>query len=236
MTKIYNFDAETGAFQSATDARLDPIEGKPLVPANATLTEPPQAGDNEVAVWADDAWTIKPDHRDAEYWLADGSRHIVTEIGDVPPEGALETAPPTPREDQRKAALTRVDEEHANYLVTLTGGATVAERDTWKVKEEAARAFEADTATPGQAAMLAAEAQGSGITEAELAATVIAKADAFLALVGVAAGLRAKGRAAIMAATDDAVPLAQVEAKIETVFTQLAQQVQSAVEQLNAGS
>lgn len=136
------------------------------------------------------------------------------------------------RAELRSDALARVDDEHANYLVTLTGGATVAERDTWKVKEEAARAFEAGTATPGQAAMLAAEAQGAGITEAELAATIIAKADAFLALVGVAAGLRAKGRAAILAATDEAVPLDQVEAGIEAIFTQLAQEVQAAVTQL----
>lgn len=136
----------------------------------------------------------------------------------------------------REAALGRVDEEHANYLVTLTGGATVAERDTWKVKEEAARAFEAGAATPGQTAMLAAEAQGAGITEAELAATIIAKADAFLALIGVAAGLRAKGRAAIMAATDETVPLDQVEGQIEAVFAQLAQEVQAAITQIQTAT
>jgi hypothetical protein len=146
------------------------------------------------------------------------------------------TAPPIPREDQRRHALARVDEEHADYLVTLTGGATVAERDTWKVKEEAARAFEANTATPGQIAMLAAEAQGAGITEAELAANIIAKAEAFLTLVGVAAGLRAKGRAAITAATDEAVPLGQVTSQIAAVFDQLEQDVQAAIGALNDGS
>jgi hypothetical protein len=143
---------------------------------------------------------------------------------------------PVPREDLRNMAMARVDAEHADYLVMLTGGATVAERDTWKVKEEAARAFEAGTATPGQTAMLAAEAQGAGITEAELAATIIAKADAFLALVGVAAGLRAKGRAAIMAATDEAVPLDQVETQIDVVFAQLAQEVQAAITQIQTAN
>jgi hypothetical protein len=232
MTNIHNFDAETGAFLSTIKARLDPLDRKPMVPANATLIAPPEAGANEVAVWAEGAWAIKPDQRGTEYWLADGSHYTITAIGEEPPEDALDAAPPIPRADQRKAALSRVDEEHANYLVTLTGGATVAERDTWKVKEEAARAFEADTATPGQTAMLTAEAQGVGITKAELAATIIAKADAFLALIGVAAGLRAKGRAAIMAATDDAVPLDQVEAEIEAVFAQLAEEVQAAIAQL----
>lgn len=236
MTDIHNFDAETGAYLGTAKAGLDPLDRKPMVPANATLIAPPETGANEVAVWVDGAWAIKPDHRGAEYWLADGTHHTIAEIGEVPPEDALDAPPPTPREDQRKAAMPRVDEEHANYLVTLTGGATVAERDTWKVKEEAARAFEAGTASAGQAAMLSAEAQGAGITVAALAATIIAKSEAFLALIGVAAGLRAKGRAAITAATDEAVPLDQVEAQIEAVFTQLAQDAQAAITQLQTAN
>ena len=39
-----------------------------------------------------------------------------------------------------------------------------------------------------------------------MAATIIAKSEAFLALIGVAAGLRAQGRAAVVVATDEAVP------------------------------
>lgn len=220
MNKAYSFHPQTGAFLGEVQYHSDPLDGTASPPANATVIAPPKVGDNEVAIWADDAWTIQPDHRGAEYWLADGSHHTITEIGEVPPEDALDSAPPTPREDQRKAALARVDEEHASLLVTLTGSATEAERDTWKVKEEAARAFDAGTATPGQAAMLAAEAQGRSITEVELVAVIIGKADAFLHLIGLAASIRAKGRAAIMAATDEAVPLDQVVAQIDAVFAQ----------------
>jgi hypothetical protein len=232
MTALYHVDPITGEHRCVSKARLDPIDKAPMVPAHATLVQPPAKQAGTVACFDGKTWTLKADQRGTEYWLADGSHYTITAIGEEPPEDALDAAPPIPRADQRKAALSRVDEEHANYLVTLTGGATVAERDTWKVKEEAARAFEADTATPGQTAMLTAEAQGVGITKAELAATIIAKADAFLALIGVAAGLRAKGRAAIMAATDDAVPLDQVEAEIEAVFAQLAEEVQAAIAQL----
>jgi len=157
---------------------------------------------------------------------------ITREVADLPNE----VVEPVAREDQRQAALARIDDEHASYLVALTGGATEAERDTWKVKEEAARAFEAGTVTPGQTAMLGAEAQGAGITEAELAAKIIVKADQFLELVGVAAGIRAKGRAAIIAATDEAVPLDQVEARIAAVFAQLAQEVQGAITQIQTAN
>ena len=235
MATIYHFCRETGAFLHSSEARNDPIDLHPMVPANATLDVPPHAGVGEVAVWDQEAgWGVEVDNRGEEYWLADGSRHVIAEIGEEKPADALDAEPPrppVPRNEQRSSALARVDAEHSNYLVALTGGATVAERDTWKVKEEAARAFEAGTATPGQAAMLAAEAQGAGISEVALAATIIAKSEAFLGLIGVAAGLRAKGRSAVQAATDEAVPLDQVAAHIEAVFAQLAQQVQAAVGQ-----
>jgi hypothetical protein len=235
MNTAYSYHPKTGEILGEVQYRSDPLDGTAPPPANATIKAPPRTGDYEVAIWADDAWTIKPDHRGTEYWLADGSHHTIIAIGEVPPEDALDAAPPKPREDQRKTALARIDQEHAIYLVALTGDATVAERDTWRVKEEAARAFEAGTATPGQTAMLAAEAQCAGITEAELAATIIAKADAFLTLIGLAAGLRAKGRAAIMAATDEAVPLDGITKRIDQVFSELNEDVQAAIASFQSG-
>ena len=229
MTEIHNYDADTGTYLGTTKARLDPLEGKPMVPANATLVAPPKSGAQKVAVWGGDGWSLEPDYRGTEYWLADGSRHFITEIGDEPPEEALEAAPPCPRAEQREMALARIDAIHAEYLRTLTGGATIEERDTWKSKEEAARAFVADTATNGQSAMIAAEAVGAGVTDAAMAAKVIAKADAFLSLIGVAAGLRAKTRAAITRATDDAIPLENVSAAVEQVFLEMKSEVQAAV-------
>ncbi len=107
----------------------------------------------------------------------------------------------------------------------------MAERDTWKAKEEAARAYLAGTASDGQAAMLAAEAHGAGVVETDLAAAIIAKADAFLELAGIAAGLRAKARVAINLATSEEVPLAEVKTQIETVFAALTQEVEVAVAQ-----
>ncbi len=229
MTKIYHVDAYSGEFTNWTTARLDPKAGAPLVPANAVTVAPPNVGENEIAVWVDGAWKKRPDHRRAEYWLPDGSHHTVTAIGDVPPADALNAPPPVPREEQRAAAISRIDAVHAEYLRTLTGDATVEERGTWKAKEEAARALVAGDATAGQTAMLRAEANGAGITEAALAAKIIAKADGFLSLIGVAAGLRAKARAAVVAVTDDSVPLEDVAASIGGVFVEMDSEVQAAL-------
>jgi hypothetical protein len=52
---------------------------------------PPETGDNEIAVAKDDlsGWLVKPYFVGTKYWLPDGSKHIITEIGVVPPEDAV---------------------------------------------------------------------------------------------------------------------------------------------------
>ena len=129
------------------------------------------------------------------------------------------------RADYRKSALARVDEEHSNYLVMLTGGATVAERDTWKTKEEAAIAYLGALASEGQTAMLSAEAAGSDIDVTVLAESIVAKARDFQKFIGLAASLRAQGRAAILAATADEVPQDRIQTSIDAVFDQLSRTV-----------
>ena len=159
--------------------------------------------------------TAPVDSAEVSEWLSSG--------------GLIDPVPAFTRDELRVAALARIDQEHEGYLVSLTGGATVAERDTWKVKEEAARALEAGTVTLAQSNMLALEASGTGVSPEALAGAIIAKADAFLSLIGTAARVRAMGRAAIKAATDDTVPLDQVEASIEATFANLATVLEAAL-------
>lgn len=133
---------------------------------------------------------------------------------------AQETSKPTL--DQIKAdALATIDTEHAARLRRLTGDATPEERDTWTVKAAAAAAFLAGTQTTAQAAMIEAEASGSGVTAAQLAQVIDAKAQAFMSLVGLAAGLRSKGRTAIKEAIDaEAVAGALAVLKAEAAATE----------------
>ncbi len=227
MTNIYHFDHATGEAMATTVARRDPLAGTPMIPANATTTPPPEVGSGKVAVWDGGDWAVRPDHRGVEYWLADGTHHTIIDIGEAPPPEALDEEPPAPRADQRAAALAEVDAIHARYLSAATGNATTEERDTWAIKEAAARAVEDGTATAGQSAMLEAEAVGAGVDVEQLIATIIAKADAFLLFVGRAAGIRAKARAAVRAATDEAVPLDEVSDQVAAAINQLSADAQA---------
>lgn len=134
---------------------------------------------------------------------------------------------PQPLDALKATALSQMDAAHANYLRLLTGSASPEERDTWTVKEDAATAYLADAATDAQKAMIEAEAAGGGITPTQLAQTIKAKATAFLTLVGQASGLRAKGRAAIKAAT--------TPEELEAVLTALDAEAQAVAAAIAGG-
>ena len=58
---IYHYHAETGVFLGQGLADESPLEpGVWLIPADATLTQPPVAGENERVVWANGAWAVEP--------------------------------------------------------------------------------------------------------------------------------------------------------------------------------
>lgn len=135
----------------------------------------------------------------------------------------------------RAAAMVRINTEHAKFLRHLTGDATVEERDTWKTKELAARALIAGDASDGQMAMLSHEAAGAGVEPVTLAQVIIAKAEGFQALIGMAAGLKAKAKTAIYQATDDAVVAEQIGPALEAVFASIDAEVQTAVQQWQNG-
>lgn len=102
---IYNFSATTGEFLGSQRVAMFLDEDTPLMPRNSTKIAPPEAGEGEVAIWQDDAWSVQIDNRGLVYWLDDGTRHVITEIGVELPAGALDQAPPPPLDEQKKIAL-----------------------------------------------------------------------------------------------------------------------------------
>lgn len=95
--QIFHYHPETGEFLGQSAAMPDPLEeGRFLVPAHATDTQPPEVGQNEVAVFDGQSWVLKPDFRGTEYWLPHGEKHTITEIGETVPEGAFLEEPEAP--------------------------------------------------------------------------------------------------------------------------------------------
>lgn len=192
---IYNYHPETQAYLGSETADQSPLEpGVYLIPKHATATAPPDAPEGYKAAFIDGEWTLKQDQLGRVYWLADGSRHVVTSLSDVVPDGALDEPPDLRTEAQILAeALDYVNAVHARLIGVLVEGATEAERDTWIVKErEAQSVIDGGTST-----MLAAEATARGVTVLELAQTITSKAAQYKAHVGTAGALRGGARKAL---------------------------------------
>ena len=87
---LYNYDKNTKEYLSTTIASADPMETKirgefvPLVPAYATVIEPPKTGENEVAIFNGKVWEIKKDFR-VSHKICDENFNIkdITEIGEI---------------------------------------------------------------------------------------------------------------------------------------------------------
>jgi len=124
-------------------------------------------------------------------------------------------------EEQKEAALWQIFALLDQAAVELTGNAPMAERLSWVVKQGAARAFKARSATPDEEAMLAAEASLTDETIDELAGKILETAAAYWVKAGLIAGLRRAGSAKVAAADSPEevrAALDGVEAEIRKVL------------------
>lgn len=119
--RIYDISPTDGTVidHSGREAPLDPMRQEPRIPAGATSIEPPATGANEAARWAGEDWEVVPDWRGHAYWLADGSRHDITELGVEPPNDALDQEPPKPISD---IAARKREEITASLSYSLSEG------------------------------------------------------------------------------------------------------------------
>lgn len=121
MTKtVYSYDRATGEYLGEAVAQPNPRRpGAYLLPAFSTETAPPAAGEHEAAVYREGAWSIVPDWRGHIYWLADGSRHEITELGVEPPDEALDE-PPLPSLEEAKAQRIQGIKREAHSVLQPT--------------------------------------------------------------------------------------------------------------------
>ncbi len=90
--KIYNLRPDTQEFIGRSDCYIPAHTG---LPANCTLTPPPEIPAGSAAVYhaEQDKWSLVADHRgQTVYSIIDGSPQLITSLGDLP-DGTVSTAP-----------------------------------------------------------------------------------------------------------------------------------------------
>jgi hypothetical protein len=77
------------------DGSVHSVQGPGSLPDNAIFIPKPAALPGFEVDWQSGAWVQVENHIGQTYWLADGSQHIMTDLGPLP-AGALFAAPPPP--------------------------------------------------------------------------------------------------------------------------------------------
>lgn len=208
MNILHHFSSANGAFIGASEARLDPLDKTPMVPGHSTLSAPPEPGADQIARWDGETWVIVADRRGEEYWLPDGTRHLIDEIGVDLPSGALPAPPPTPAYPDLLSARAAMIGWIDGLAAQVTGTYPAAEVQSWGQQEDAARAFLSDGASaPAQhlALLDAIRQDQDGETRTDRSGSILAKANAYRAILGAIVKLRDQTDTAL-AAVDPVAP------------------------------
>ncbi|MBC8729975.1 hypothetical protein [Paraburkholderia sp. UCT2] len=83
----------TGGVWNLEVLREEPAQEARHAISIATEDNKPVVGANEVAIIVNGQWEVVRDYRGTAYWLADGTEHRITNIGEEVPQGALLTCP-----------------------------------------------------------------------------------------------------------------------------------------------
>lgn len=223
MTTIYNYHPDSGEYLSQSEAGLDPLERKPLIPAFATNEEPPATDDNEVAVFKRKAWSVLADYRGTQYWLADGTSHTIEVVGEEPPTGALDT-PPEPTLDELKAqTVEQVVAFASNTRAQIAGQVDAYKLAGWVDKARRAPFIIANTASVADIAIVQTECdrRGKNETPAQLAQKQVDKAESLATAVAIIDGLEATTLEAIETATSDTALATLLQAQQTKTTNQL---------------
>lgn len=202
---VYNYDRDTGEYRGEAAAHENPRRpGSYLLPAFSTETAPPPVGEHEAAVYRDGAWSVVPDWRGHEYWLADGSRHEIIELGVEPPDGALDEEPPVPADARRKAAKDSIDLAAGKARdAFVSPGQYVAEEyrlAKQQVDEWIAAGKPANDVPPA----VEVWAQARGWTAEQAAQDILDTEAAWMSALSAIREARLLGKAAVDAAPDEA--------------------------------
>lgn len=91
---VYYYHPETGEFLGSSFAETDPLDQSHiLVPAFATLMEPPEEQEGHVRVFKVEEWSQAVDHRKETWWNGEGEPVVIDFLGDPAERGLLDNKP-----------------------------------------------------------------------------------------------------------------------------------------------
>ncbi|MCD0491421.1 tail fiber assembly protein [Chromobacterium violaceum] len=95
---VYSFHPQTGEYLGPTQADRSPLdEGEVwLIPAYSTELKPPEAGEQQVAVFRDSKWALQADWRAVPLWSKQTALSMQPQIGDTPDSLGATTLEPPP--------------------------------------------------------------------------------------------------------------------------------------------
>jgi hypothetical protein len=228
MTTIYNYHPSTGEYLSESQASLDPLEGKPLVPAFATVKKPPSIKSNQCAVFSNGDWVLESDFRGTDYWLADGTNNTIQDLGETLPEKALTEAPAPTLEKLKEDALSAVKTFATETRAKLTGYADQYQLAGWVGKSEIAKRVIAGTATDQEVASIQAEVdkRGQGETVEGLATKQLEKSTKLTIASAIIDGLESSAVTAIKSKQKEST----LAALMETLLVDAEAELQALLE------
>ena len=152
---FYNYSRETFEYiGEPEEARLDPVEQQPMIPAFATTIAPPSVEANKIAIFDSEAgkWSVVSDFRGTVYYKDNGASDIITNTGAVIPDGCSTIAPPAkvwfytisdnqwipkPIDTIKEMKISEAYSVAANVMSTLLNKYSAGERETWsKMNDE----------------------------------------------------------------------------------------------------
>lgn len=105
MTTLYHHHGVTGEYLGQSEARLDPIDKKPLIPANAVTEKPPAVPAKKKAVrvgGTSGGWMAVDDFRGETWFKGHGKPVEITDLGT--PQGMTRNEPQAPIPRKRNKA------------------------------------------------------------------------------------------------------------------------------------
>ena len=132
---VYKYDAELKTYCGGHTCQPSPLEKRVfLKPDNSTEIKPPEAGENKVAIFTGDAWSIVDDYRGYVSYDDQGKQTNITEPGELPKTPPADTLV-KPEWSNDKWVETATSEEQASKEQAAANHAArqfLADTD-WKV-------------------------------------------------------------------------------------------------------